>query len=124
MPRVSASERGLSTGVQVALLFPLAFGVLLLALQWAMLSWAEATALAAAQDGARVAAGFNGSPGHGSTTAASAADNGSLSDVQVAVERGPARTTVTVTGSAVSVLPGLVPQVSKSAELPTERLTR
>lgn len=118
------NERGLSSGVQVAVLFPVAFTVLLLALQWAFVSWAEATALAAAQDGARVAAGFQGSSDSGHRAAGQAADNGSLAGVAVTVDRGPASTTVTVSGTAVSVVPGWAPPVSRTAEFPTERLTR
>lgn len=117
------NERGLSSGVQVAVLFPVAFSILLLALQWAFFSWAGATALAAAQDGARVAAGFQGSAAAGSQTATRGADNGSLTEVDVAVDRGAAQTAVTVSGRAVSVVPGWAPLVTKSAEVPTERLT-
>ncbi|GAB3821661.1 hypothetical protein GCM10028820_30600 [Tessaracoccus terricola] len=118
-----SNERGLSSGVQVAVLFPVAFSVLLLALQWAFVSWADATALAAAQDGARAAAGFRGSAAAGDRVALDAADNGSLTQLAVDVERGGAHTVVTVSGRAVSVVPGWAPLVTKSAEVPTERLT-
>lgn len=118
------NQRGLSNGVQVTLLFPLAFGILLLTLQWAMVAWADATALAAAQDGARVAAVINGSEAAGESLAREAAENGSLNGVAVAVTRGAARTTATVTGSASSVLPGYTATVRKTAEVPTERLTQ
>ncbi|RMB60114.1 pilus assembly protein [Tessaracoccus antarcticus] len=116
-------QRGLSNGVQVTLLFPLAFGVLLLTLQWAMVSWAGATALAAAQDGARSAAAINGSAPAGQSTALAAADNGSLLGLDVTVTRTADRTTVTVSGLAPSVLPGFTSRVSKNAQVPTERLT-
>ncbi|TRY17251.1 pilus assembly protein [Tessaracoccus rhinocerotis] len=119
-----SNERGLSGGVQVALLFPVAFSVLLLALQWAFVSWADATALAAAQDGARVAAGFEGNADAGDRVASEAADNGSLTAMTVYVQRGAVLTTVTVSGRSVSVVPGWAPLVTKSAEFPTERLTR
>jgi len=49
-------QRGLSGSVQVTLLLPLAMLVLLAALQWSLLLWAESTAMAAAQDSARAAA--------------------------------------------------------------------
>lgn len=117
-------QRGLSSGVQLTLLFPLAFGVLLLTLQWAMVSWAESSALAAAQDGARVTAALSGSVTAGESVALGAASNGSLEDIRVTVTRGASSTTVTVTGSAPSLLPGYRPQVSRSSEVPTERLTR
>ena len=117
-------QRGLSNGVQVTLLFPLAFGILLLTLHWAMVSWGGATALAAAQDGARAAAALDGSPAAGESVAASAADNGSLTAVDVNVTRSGVWTTVTVSGKAQSVLPGIISHVSKTAQVPTERLTR
>ena len=43
----------MSGSVQVTLLLPLAMLVLLAALQWSLLLWAESTAMAAAQDSAR-----------------------------------------------------------------------
>ncbi len=117
-------QRGLSNGAQLTLLFPLAFGILLLTLQWAMVSWADASALAAAQDGARVAAAVNGSASAGESAARDAANNGSLASVSVEVHRNATRTAVTVSASAPSVIPGFHPVVRKSAEVPTERLTR
>lgn len=116
-------QRGISNGVQVTLLFPVAFGVLLLTLQWAMISWAHATALAAAQDGARVAAVLHGSAAAGESAAREATENGALGHVSVVVLRGSTRTSVTLTGSAMSVLPGYTPTVVTTAEVPTERLT-
>ncbi len=117
-------QRGLSNGLQLALLFPVAFGVLLLTLQWAMVAWADASALAAAQDGARVTAVLNGSVAAGESVALEAADNGSLENIGVLVSRGATRTTVTVSGTSPSLLPGVRPAVSKTAHVPTERLTR
>ena len=117
-------QRGLSNGVQLTLLFPLAFGVLLLTLQWAMVAWADASALSAAQDGARVAAVLNGSTTAGESAARDAASNGSLEHVHVQVSRDATRTTVTVQGTPPSLIPGITPSVSKTAAVPTERLTR
>ena len=51
----------MSGSVQVTLLLPLAMLVLLAALQWSLLLWAESTAMAAAQDSARAAAVLGGS---------------------------------------------------------------
>lgn len=117
-------QRGLSNGLQLTLLFPVAFGVLLLTLQWAMVAWADASALAAAQDGARVTAVLNGSPAAGESVAMEAAANGSLENIQIMVSRGATRTSVTVRGTSPSLIPGVRPMVSKTAEVPTERLTR
>ncbi len=116
-------QRGLSNGVQTALLFPVAFGMLLLTLQWALVAWADASALAAAQDGARASAVINGSSATGESVAREAAANGALENVEVTVARGAITTMVTVRGTAQSLLPGVRPTVSKAAEVPTERLT-
>lgn len=117
-------QRGLSNGVQLTLLFPVAFGVLLLTLQWALLAWSDASALAAAQDGARVSALLNGSVAAGESVAREAAANGSLENIEVIVLRDATRTTVTVRGTSPSLLPGVTNAVHKTVDVPTERLTR
>lgn len=116
-------ERGLSGGIQLTLLFPLAFGILLLGLQWALSSWAEATALAAAQDGARAVAGFGGDASSARQAAHTATQNGSLSDVTVEVELSQTRVVVVVEGRPMSVVPGFTPTVTRSAHAPVERIT-
>lgn len=116
-------QRGLSSSVQVTLLFPLAFGVLLLALQWALVSWAQATALAAAQDGARIVSGVHGTPDGGTTAAVDAASNGSMSGVGAVVTRTATDAAVTVNGQALSVVPGWSPRISQTATRPVERVT-
>lgn len=122
MNPIRRDERGLSNSVQVTVLFPLAFIVFLAVVQWALVSWANASALAAAQDGAAVAAAFDGSEASGHETAALAADNGSMASFSVDVERGPQHTTVTVRGVAHTLLPDLLGTVEKSVTRPTERL--
>lgn len=117
-------ERGLTNGVQVTLLLPLAFGVLLLTMQWALVAWAEATALAAAQDGARQAAALHGRAADGERLAWAAVDNGSLLDVDVAIVRGSTLTEAVVSGRALSVVPGWDPGVEKRVQVPSERVTR
>ncbi len=110
--------------MQLTLLFPVAFGVLLLTLQWSLVAWADASALAAAQDGARATGVINGSAAAGESVAREAATNGSLDSIEVLVSRGATHTTVTVRGTSPSLLPGVRPAVSKTAKVPTERLTR
>ncbi|MFT3886721.1 MAG: hypothetical protein QM713_00950 [Arachnia sp.] len=117
----TASERGLSGSVQLALLLPLALGVFFLLLQWSFTSWAEATALAAAQESAAVAAALDGSEAAGRKAGAEAADTGALSRVTVTVDRGPRHTTATVTGRPVFVL--WPSTVSKTSVAATERVT-
>ncbi len=115
------NERGMSGSVQVAVLLPVAIGVFLLLLQWSLVAWADATALAAAQQGAAVTSRLDGDRGAGISEAAAAADNGSLSGVSVSVHRGAGRTTATVSGRAISLL--WPREVSRTVVVPNERLT-
>ena len=115
-------ERGLSNSVQLTVLFPLAFIVFLAVVQWALVSWASASALAAAQDGAAIAAAFDGSEAAAHEAAALAAGNGTMASFSVHVERGPQHTVVTVQGTAHTLLPDLLGTVEKSVTRPTERL--
>ena len=116
-------QRGLSSSVLTTLLFPLVLSALWLAMQWAMLSWANATALAAAQDGARTAAALDSTAAQGQTVAATAADNGSITDLSVSASRAATLTTVTVTGRALQVIPGFPADIQVTATAPTQRLT-
>ncbi|MCC2592479.1 pilus assembly protein [Tessaracoccus sp. OS52] len=114
----------MSSSVQLTLLFPLVFAAFLATLQWAMITWADATALAAAQDGARLAAARHSTAAAGQAAAAAAANNGSLTAVTTTINRGPTQTAATVTGTALSIIPGYTPTITKSAQAPTERLTQ
>lgn len=116
-------QRGLSSSVLATILFPLVLSALWLAMQWAMLSWAHATALAAAQDGARTAAALNATANHGQAAAYTAADNGAIEQLNVTVQRAARLTTVTVTGTALQVIPGFTVTVDVTATSPTQRLT-
>lgn len=117
------NERGLSSSVLASILFPLAISILWLAMQWAMLTWAHATAQAAAQDGARAAAALDATTNHGHTAAASAADNGALDSYTISAQRGTITTTVTVTGTAHRVIPGFPVTINVTATAPTQRIT-
>ncbi|WP_296138513.1 TadE/TadG family type IV pilus assembly protein [uncultured Tessaracoccus sp.] len=108
-------ERGLSGSVQVTLLLPLVFGLFLLALHWAMLTWAETTALAAAQDAARVAALPDVPDADGEQAALQAADNGSLQSPSVHVHRTPDEVRAVVRGRALGVVPFLPTDVEARA---------
>ena len=115
-------QRGLSGSVQMALLFPLAVLVLLATLQWSLLLWAEAVALAAAQDSARAAAAFGGSSDDGQREGRRAASGGALTDVRVAITREPRWTTAVVTGRSVQLIPLVNVTVQQTARVPTERV--
>lgn len=115
------AERGVSGSVQLALLLPFAVGIFLLLLQWSLVTWAEATALAAAQETARAAAVVDGSEAEGRDAGTRAAGNGSLTGVTVTVDRGARQTTATVTGKAVVVI--WPREISRTAVAATERVT-
>nr|WP_108871307.1 TadE/TadG family type IV pilus assembly protein [Tessaracoccus timonensis] len=116
-------ERGLSGSVQVSLLLPVVIGIFLLAVQWAMMSWAQTTAHAAAQDAARAAAAYGATEAAGKQAAHEATTNGSLTDVLTTVHRRGETTSATVTGRALVVVPFFPTDIRAEATTPTERLT-
>lgn len=120
---MTRDERGLSSSVQAALLFPLIILPLLAALQWSMLAWADATIQAAAQDGARQGAALGSNGSAGEATARAAADNGAVTAIRVTVSRGATTTTATVSGQALRVVPLWPTDVSVTASAPTQRIT-
>lgn len=122
--RRGTGQRGLSQSVQFALLFPLVLMLFFIALQWAMYAWASAIALAAAQDGARAASGYEASEASGRKAAAEAITGDVLRDPTVTVDRSATLTTVTVRGRAIAIFGVPVLTVSRSASVATERLTR
>ena len=104
------------------MLFPLGLALLLGLVQWALVTWAESSAMSAAQQGASVAAQEGSAAGEGQAAALTAADNGSLTSVSAQVNRGPRETTATVSGRAVVVL--WPREISKTVVVSTERVTR
>ena len=122
LSRPGWGQRGLSGSVQVTLLLPLAILVLLAALQWALLLWAESTAMAAAQDSARAAPVLGGSlVADGREAGKRAIFNTAISDVTVTVDRAPTFTIAVVEGTAIRVLPMVNVTVRQEARVPTER---
>ena len=82
-------------------------------------------AIAAAQEGARTAAAYQASLPDGISTATSAAADWagqSLTGIQVTGARTTTRVSVTVRGSAVSLVPGVTWPIEQTAALPVERL--
>ena len=120
------SERG-STSIEMVILMPVLFTVLFLGIQAAMYYYAGAIALAAAQDGARAAAGTDNTTdpdtGRRVATAILAGSDGSLENWAAISTVTPDSVTVTVTGSSLSVIPGWHPTVTKQATAPLERLS-
>lgn len=119
--RVRRNERGLSGSVQAVVLLPVSIGIMFSLLQWSLQYWAEATALAAAQQGAAVASAYDGTRADGVAAASEVADNGALTGVRVEIARGARSTTASVRGRAVVVV--WPREISKAVTVQTERVT-
>lgn len=111
----------------MVILAPVMFLFLFMAVQAGLWFHARSLALGAAEDGARVAAGEHASAGQGAAAAADFLASGGGSDVLRGAAVSGSRTaevaTVTVTGSAPSLIPGWAPEIVQSASFPVERIT-
>ena len=112
----------------MVLLMPALFAVMFLGMQGALLYHARTVAIAAAQEGARTAAGLNGSSAAGAQDAyafvTAAGGDDVLKAPLVTSARSATTATVTVTGHSLSVIPGWTPAVTQSASAPVERITQ
>lgn len=119
-------ERG-SSSIQMVILMPALFAVMFLGLQGALWFHARSVAIAAAQEGARQAGAQNSTTDAGINQATSfvadAGGNDVLSGATATAVRSATQATVTVSGSAMSVIPGWTITVRQSATVPVERLT-
>jgi Flp pilus assembly protein TadG len=118
-------ERGASS-VEMVLALPIVLSVLFLAVQTGMWFYARSIALAAAQSGARTSAMLGSSLQAGLYDARSFAvrvGGSTLSGVSVTGDRSATRTSVTVTGHTVRLVPYLDLSVSQTASVPVERYT-
>jgi hypothetical protein len=115
-------DRGSAT-VEAAgytVLMLLALTVLVQAAVWGL---ADLSARQAAQHGVQTArvAGGTEQVGHADAEAMLRAINANgITDVTIAVERGPDTTTVTITGTVLQVVPGVSIPVQVRAQAPTE----
>lgn len=120
------SDRGSAT-IELLILLPALFAVMFLGMQAALYHHARTVAIAAAQEGARVAGGEEGSKASGAAAATSfVADAGGddvLADATITVSRTATTATVVVKGVSLSVIPGWNPTVLQSASTPVERVT-
>ena len=110
--------------VEVVILLPIVFLVILLTVQAALWYLARTVATDAAQDGARAAAVVGGSPAAGQQAATAALHQLAgplLRDTAVETATTAERVTVSVTGRAQAILPGLSLSVRGSAAQPRER---
>jgi Flp pilus assembly protein TadG len=120
--RVRGRERG-SASVEITLAAPLAIFLLLLIVQYAM--WAHAThvAQAAANQGVQAARVYGGSQQAGQADTQMVLDQMAgtvLTGTSVNVQVTAAEATVTVTGHAMAVIPGLSVPVHASVTAPRE----
>ncbi len=118
-------ERG-SVSVELVVLLPAMFAIVLLGVQGALYYHAHTVAIAAAQEGARAAGAKDSSVGAGIAAATDfVTDVGqhAITEVSVGGERGDQVARITVTGTAASILPGFAPQITARAEAPVETVT-
>lgn len=115
-------ERG-STNVEMVLLMPILLATLLGGIQAGFVFHARHLAIASAQEGARAAAAYQAKLTEGLRTAtATASEWGgpTLTAIQVTGERTTTRVSITVSGTAVSLIPGMSWPIEQTATLPVE----
>ncbi|GGU89799.1 hypothetical protein GCM10010182_00260 [Actinomadura cremea] len=112
-----------SATVAIAIVFP-AVGLLFLALAQAVLvSVARGIALAAAEEGLRVARAYEHTPAQGRSAAEAFADAEPVLRAPSVTVTDGATVTVRVNGRAPSLLPGVHIDISRTARGPRERFT-
>jgi hypothetical protein len=115
-------DRG-DTSVEIALFAPLMLLAVMIALQAAAWGLADLSARHAAQHGLQTARlhGATAADGRSEATSLLAEINPrGLTNVQITVERSPETTTVTITGTAVRIVPIIAIPVRAQAHGPTE----
>ena len=125
MNRAGRDERGSAT-LQLVVLLPLLFAALFVGVQAAVWYHARTIAYAAAQVGATAAAAENASAGDGiaaATRFAQAKGGDMLTGTTVNGRRMGTTVTVSVSGAALSVIPGMRFRVDQSVSAPVERIT-
>lgn len=127
VPRRGGAERG-SVTLQIVVLFPVMLLIIFGVIQGAVWYHGRNVAIAAAQEGARAAAAENGTAAAGSDAAneyLNGAGAGSfINGLTVHPNRGNGIGTVSITGTALEVVPGFPPlTISHTATMPIERLT-
>lgn len=123
-PSPRSRERG-SVALEAAIVMPALLALLFLGMQAALLYQGRTTALAAAQEGARVAAGETGTAAEGIAAAQELTDTATvgLNGVQVSGTRSATEASITVRVHIASVVPGWDPWVTQTSAQPVERIT-
>lgn len=108
-------------------MLPALFAVMFLGMQAALFYHARTVAIAAAQDGARVAGGELGREADGVAAADAFIAEAGGDDVLVSASSTATRTattaSVTVKGFSLSVIPGWKPAIRQTASVPLEQLS-
>jgi Flp pilus assembly protein TadG len=118
-------ERG-SVSLQLAVIFPVVLTLLLLSVQAGLFFHARHVARAAANEGLRAARLYDHTAGDGQAAAAQLLRQSGgdlISDEQVTAARDTNTASVSVTGHAISLLPGISLNVSETSTGPVERFT-
>lgn len=117
-------ERG-QASIQTLIVWPVVLLFVFVLVQGGLWFLGRNAAFAAAQEGARAAAAERGTVGAGTSAAQSflATSTVGLSQVSITGSRTAAEATITVSASAVSLVPGFDPTVVQTVALPVERIT-
>ena len=117
-------ERGSAT-IQMVVLMPALFTLMVLGVQAAVLYQGRTITLAAAQEGARIAAAADGTNAAGVAAASDfvSSTSAGLKNTSVSGNRTATTATITVTTYTVSLIPFVSPKITQSASMPVERLT-
>ncbi len=113
--------------LEVAILFPACFLLILATVQVSLWFFARAAALAAARAGAVSGASYNSSPANGAAAAqafAAAQAGDMLSGVHASTDGSTgAAVRITVSGTSLSLIPGWTITVSQTSQEPSEVFT-
>lgn len=122
--RPEQGEQGSET-LATAMLLPLFLLVIFAVIALALYGFAVSTAQSAASACAESARNFTATSADGQSAGqAVLASANSIKDSAVSVDRGQTVTTCTITGTVLSPLEGLLPKISRSVSMPTERVTQ
>lgn len=117
-------ERGATSVIQLVLIFPALLMMLMSIIQFGLLAHARNVAEQAAQEGAATARRFDGTEAEAKADALTyltLLGPQTLQDRGVTVNRGSQSATVTITGTVISLVPGVNLSVSESSTGPVER---
>lgn len=124
-PRRGGGDRG-SVTVESVIVFPVVLLLIFGAIQAGVYYYGRSIASAAAEQGLQAARAEKGSAGDGAARAQAflaTSSRGVLTNTAVRPSRDAATATITVTGQAPSLIPGMTFTVSQSATGAVERVT-